>query len=387
VYVDDIIVAYSDDAILDQFRRGLQENIGIKDMGRLKYCLGMLVEQDQTDFSVQITQSGFIQDLLERTGLGGDDVRPRRTPAPPGDRLREADCPVSEADKRAMQQPPYDGYRSIVGSLMYLTGATRPDIGYAVNQLARFVANPGKRHWDFIIHLLRYLAGTRGLGVFYCGNKLQGLILEDEKRNGNWQPNCRPQPQLNSESFNNNVVSFCDADWASDVDTRRSTTGWVTLMNGGPLSWRVKRQKAVATSTAESELYSMGDCFKEVRWLQKILLELGFPQPRRRPGRGGDIAEPGSVTNTGSVVFEDNVACIQISKNDVFHQRTKHVDVQWQFVLQYVEKGYVCVTHVPTADQVADLLTKSVAAPLLGRLRPRILGTWYRDTFPEAMNA
>jgi hypothetical protein len=271
----------------------------------------------------------------------------------------------------------YDSYRSIVGSVMYLTGATRPDIGFAVNQLSRYVANPGKRHWSFLEHLLRYLAGTRELGERYCGRPVPGWVREDETPRGFWAPDSAPQAQLTSESFNNNVVSFADADWATDEDTRRSTSGWVTLMNGGPLSWRVKRQATVATSSAESELYSLGDCIKEVRWLQKLLKELGFPQPGRKPGRGGATAEPGSVKNRGPVIFEDNTGCIQISQNDVFHQRTKHIDTQWQFVMQYVAEGYVCITHVSTMDQVADVLTKSVSGTILERLRPRLMGTCF----------
>ena len=378
VYVDDIVVAYGDQEILDEFRSGLTSKIGIKDIGPLKYCLGMHVQQHPTNYTVSITQTGFIQDLLDRTGLGGDDVRKRKTPAPPGEKLSQVDCPTTDEGKKEMMRAPYDTYRSIVGSLLYLTGATRPDIGFAVNQLARFVANPGMRQWNFLQHLLRYLAGTKEIGVHYCGNSVQGLILEDEKKRGYWGEDCLPQPQLISESFHNNVMSYADADWATDPDSRRSTSGWVTMMNGGPLSWRVKRQAVVATSSAESELYSLGDCFKEVRWLQKLLKELGFPQPHRTPGRGGATAEPGSRKNRGSVIFEDNTGCIQISQNNVFHNRTKHVDTQWQFVLQYVEEGYVCVTHVGTKDQVADVMTKNVPGTILEHIRPRLMGEWFR---------
>ena len=174
-------------------------------------------------------------------------------------------------------------------------------------------------------------------------------------------------------------MSYADADWATDPDSRRSTSGWVTMMNGGPLSWRVKRQAVVSTSSAEAALYSLGDCIKEVRWLQKLLDELGFPQPHCSPGRGGATAEPGSKKNRGSVIFEDNTGCIQISQNDVFHNRTKHVAIQWHFILQYVEDGHVCVTHVGTRDQVADVMTKAVPGTILEHIRPRLMGTWFRQ--------
>ena len=202
------------------------------------------------------------------------------------------DCPTKEADIKAMQQAPYNTYRSIIaGSLMYLTGATRPDIGFAVNQLARFVANPGKPHWEYLTYLLRYLARFPSLGIHYCGRDFQERLLEDERKRGYWSsPDNLPQPQLLSESFGNNVISYADSDWASDVDTRRSTTGWVTFMNGGPLSWRVKRQDIMAASSTEAELYALSDCVKQVQWLRMFLGELGYPQPARTPGRGGKIA-------------------------------------------------------------------------------------------------
>jgi hypothetical protein len=332
---------------------------------------------------VTITQTGFIQDLLDRTGLGGTDVATRVTPAKAGERLSSADCPQDDGERREMLRAPYNSYRSVVGSLMYLTGATRPDIGYAVNQLARFVADPGKRHWEFLEHMLRYLAGTRNLGIHYCGNQTQGVILEDEKNRGYWGEDARPQPQLLSESFKNNMMVYTDADWGSDLDTRRSTTGWVVMLNGGPISWRVKRQATVATSTAEAELYALGDSIKEVQSLQMLLKELGFSQPQRAPGRGGDTAEPASVKNRGTVIFEDNVGCIHISQNDCFHNRTKHVDIQWHFIQEAVERGEVCITHVPTDLQVADVLTKAVAGPTLTRLRGKLLGSWVYPHSPQ----
>ena len=116
------------------------------------------------------------------------------------------------------------------------------------------------------------------------------------------------------------------------------------------------------------------------------MAELGFPQPVRKPGRGRHVIDSGGVKNTGSVIYEDNVACIQISQNDVYHQRTKHVDTQWQFVLQYVEEGRMCVTHVSTVDQVADVLTKSVPFTILDRLRSKLLGTWYKQSYSPTVS-
>jgi hypothetical protein len=327
VYVDDLIIAYGDVMILDEFRNALQTHIKMKDMGPLKYCLGMLITQDPVTFTVSVNQSGFVEDLLTRTGHNTPGEATRATPAPAGVKLSKQDCPSTPEDLADMEQPPYNTYRSIVGAMIYLTGATRPDIGFAVNVLDRYVQNPGRAHWHSLTHLMKYLKGTRELGVHYCGNKEQGIILEDERKRGLPRTNDDlPNPVLLSESFRNNLIAYADSDWAGDLDTRRSTGWWVTMMNGGPVSWRVKRQDVVANSSSESELYALGDCMKEVMWLQGLLKELGLPQPQKRPGRGGRIADGNSMKNRGSVIYEDNESCISMTQNDVYHQRTKHSD-------------------------------------------------------------
>ena len=218
------------------------------------------------------------------------------------------------------------------------------------------------------------------LGVSYCGLVDQGLILTDEKKRGYGNADALPNPALLSESFKNNLVSYADADWAADVDTRRSTTGWVVFLNGGPVAWRAKGQSIVATSTSESELYALADCMKQVRALQMLLSDLGFPQPQKPPGRGGATAEPNSKKNRGSIIYEDNQGCIQIVKNDVFAQRTKHIDTIFMFAMEYVDQGIVSVQPVPTEDQIADLMTKGVNGGILGRLRSRLMGSWFRES-------
>jgi hypothetical protein len=379
VYVDDCITAYKNEAVMENFRAELFSHITMKDVGPLRYCLGMHIVQDQDTYSISVSQRGFVEDLLTRTGHMNDGEETRATPTLQSLKLSLADCPKTTAEIAEMNKAPYSTYRSVVGSLMYLTGATRPDIGFAVNMLARYVANPGKPHWRALVHLLRYLRGTMDEGVHYCGYTVQGFILQDEKNRGLRQTaDDLPNPRLMSESFKNNLVAFADADWGNDVDTRRSVTGWVVFLNGGPVSWRVKRQQTVATSSAESELYSLGDCIKELLYLRALMLELGMPQPQIKPGRGGATAGASSIKNTGTVVFEDNQGCLQISQKETLHQRTKHVDIQWHFVMDEVEAGHMSVQPVGTADQVADLLTKGVTGGILANLRDKLMGKWFR---------
>jgi hypothetical protein len=377
VYVDDIITIKSDDVILREFQALLSAEIAIKDIGPLKYCLGILVKQDPDTFTVSLSQEGFISDLLNKVSLNGP-FRSATTPLPAGLQLSLTDCPSTLEEIRDMSYAPFNTYRSIVGSLMYLTGATRPDIAFAVNLLSRYVQNPGRKHYTALLHLIRYLDGTRQLGVTYIGYGDQGRVLEQERRAGYRSTDQdRANPRLLSESFRNNLVAYCDASWGDDKDRRRSTSGWVVYLNGGPVCWRVRRQKTVATSSSEAELYSMSDVMKEVRWLQQLMNELGYPQPVVRPGLGGRTAIGTSIRNRGTIVWEDNAGAIQISQNDVFHNRTKHVDIQHHFVMDYTERGLMAVMYCPTTDMIADALTKALGGPTFLRLRPLLMGTWY----------
>jgi transposase InsO family protein len=376
VYVDDLIVAYSDKSILNEFKAALVDKIGIKDIGTLTYCLGMHVQQD-SDFSVTISQAGFVSDLLARTGFDTGNVHSPLTPCPPNKTLNERMCPQTEEEKKEMERTPFNTYRSIVGSLMYLTGATRPDIGFAVNLLARYVSNPGKEHWDRLTYLLRYLAGCPDLGIHYYGRAFQDVILEKERKAGFYKDvNTPPQGGKLSESFKNNLISYVDSDWGADEDRRRSTTGWVNFLNGGPVSWRVRRQKVVAASSTEAELYALGDCIKQVVSLSQLLGELGFKQPARVPGTGVRTADARTKQNTGSVIFEDNSGCIAISQQHVFSQRTKHVSIQYAFILDYVEMGAVCITKIHTSLQIADVLTKASNIAIFTGMRSHLMGTW-----------
>jgi hypothetical protein len=379
IFVDDLCIAYSDLAILDEFRTALQNQIKIKDVGSLRWCLGMLVEQTPETFTVNLSQGGFVRDLLSRTGFNTTSVKPRTTPAQPGQRLDASMSPQNPTEVAEMASHPYCMYRSLTGSLIYLAGATRPDISLAVNHLSRFVQNPGREHWNALEWLLRYLHGSPDLGVTYIGNSVQGVILEQEQRMGlRHTDDDLPNYRLLSESFGNNQVAYCDADWGSDVDGRRSTSGWLIFFNGGLIAWRVCRQHVCAGSSCEAELYSLADVIKEVRYLQQLLGELGYSQPRRLPGRGGATAGGSSRKNRGTIIFEDNAGTIAVSQNPCYHQRVKHVDLKYYFVLDYVEQGYVCVTFVPSPNNFADVMTKAVPNPIFQRTLPFLTGEWHR---------
>ena len=151
------------------------------------------------------------------------------------------------------------------------------------------------------------------------------------------------------------VCAFADADWANDRGDRRSISGWVAKLNGDPVSWSSKKQRVVALSTCEAELYAESAAIQEVLWLRGLMEELGLH------------------TQTGSIVYGDNQSTIAVSQNGVKGERTKHVDVKYHFVTESVECGVISLRWVPTTQQQADIFTKALAAPVFLLLRSQMM--------------
>ena len=201
-------------------------------------------------------------------------------------------------------------YSALVGSLMYLAVCTRPDLSQAVGALARYSANPMTEHWDAALGVVRYLSSTSSKGIiFSCNNGM-----------------CE-------------LSGYCDADFAGDIDTRRSTTGYVFKLAGGAISWSSRLQPTVAASTTEAEYMAASNATKEGLWLRKLLTDLGKP------------LKP-------IVIQSDNQAAISLLKNPITSMRSKHIDVIHHLARERVVRGEVVFSYVNTADNVADMLTK-----------------------------
>ena len=235
VYVDDIILAAKNEKQLKQVKEKLSSKFDIKDLGELKYFLGMKIEQNEEAGSIWIGQPAYIENLLKRLGM--QDSKPTSTPADVSLKLQPATSqtePVNQAE-----------YQSAIGSLMYLAVSTRPDIAFAVNSLARFNSNPQKDHWTALKRVLRYLKGTINIGILY-------------KQDGS-----------------DKCIGYSDADWAGDTSDRKSTSGYIFMFSGGPISWSSKKQKCVALSTAEAEYVALSGAAQECLWLRQLEKELG----------------------------------------------------------------------------------------------------------------
>ena len=216
-------------------------------------------------------------------------------------------------------------YREAVGSLFYLVPCTRPDIAYAVSQVSQFSSSPTGAHWEAVKRILSYLKGTSCHGVTFGG--IDGTAT---------------------------LQAYSDADYASNLDDRRSTTGVILILNGGPVLWKSQRQKCVSLSTTESEYVAASAGAKEIVWMRRPLQDLGCAQ--KQP----------------TELFIDNQSAIKLVRNPEFHQRTKHIDVRFNFIRDLQEAKVINAVYVNTENQLAYLLTKGLDGPRFRKLRYEI---------------
>lgn len=204
-------------------------------------------------------------------------------------------------------------YREVLRLLMWLQVTTRPDLSFVVNMLSRFANNPGRSHWDAMKHTMAYVKATMGYGITYYRDT---SILP---------------------------FGFVDADYAGDTDLRRSTEGHVFFVAGGPVSWASKRQDTMALSTVEAEYMAFSRAVQQAIWLAQFLDEVGLAQ------------------EVSMLIYADNNGAISNTQNYKNHRRTKHIDIRYHFVKERVANGDITFEYIPSAENLANILTKPLA--------------------------
>ena len=286
IYVDDLLIASSSMEAINEVKLELAAKWSMKDMGELSEILGIEIYRNREQKTIELNQSSYINSILEK--FRHQDSKPASTPLDPGTKLSSQLEKNTPQDKESIFP-----YREAIGSIMYLMVCTRPDIAFAVGQLSKYNANPSKEHVAALKHLFRYLKGTPNLGITFGG---PGAIL---------------QP-----------IGFSDASYATDVDTRRSVTGYLFYYGGGPVVWKSKTQTSVALSSFESEYMALGSASPEAIHLQNFCADLDSTY----------IRQP-------VIIFEDNTACIAMTKNPVLHEKQKHIDVRFHFIRECVTES------------------------------------------------
>ena len=296
IYVDDMIVTGNDLTEMSKLKDYLSSEFDMKDLGRLKYFLG--IEVNRSKQGIFVSQRKYVLDLLGETGMLG--CEPIKSPIEKNHGLEE--CP----DQTPVNK---ERYQRLVGRLIYLSH-TRPDIAYAVSVVSRFMHNPSKQHMDAVVRILRYLKSAPGKGLLF------------------------------SKHGNTDILGYSYSDWAGKGD-RRSTSGYLTFVGGNLVTWKSKKQKVVSLSSAEAEYRAMVKGICELLWLKRLMGELGFSS--EKPMK----------------LFCDNQSAIKIAENPVQHDRTKHVEIDRNFIYEKLENKEIEVPYVSTKGQLADMLTKA----------------------------
>ncbi|KAI3459864.1 hypothetical protein Pfo_016527, partial [Paulownia fortunei] len=264
----------------------LAKEFEIKELGRLKYFLG--IEVAHSNKEIFISQQKYVTDLFKETEKLG--CKPISTPIDLNHKLGEAEEDVAVDKGR---------YQRLVGRLIYLSH-TRPDIAYAVSVISQFMHNPKEVHLQAVNRVLQYLKGTPGKGILF--RRSTGLVLE----------------------------AYTDADYAGSIVDRRSTIRYCTFLGWNLVTWRSKKQNVVSRSSAEAEFRAMAQGVCELLWFKIILedLNIRWDGPMR--------------------LYCDNKSAINIAHNPVQHDRTKHIEIDRHFIKEKLESGLICIPYMPT---------------------------------------
>jgi hypothetical protein len=280
----------------------------MKDMGPAKRILGMEIHRNRQDGKLWLTQSKYTKKVLARFNMAS--AKSVSTPLASHFKLSAASCPIDAVERGYMSKIPYD---SAVGSLMYLMVCTRPDIAHAVGLVSRYMANPGKIHWEAVKWILRYLQGTSDVGLLFDAHG----------------ENAR------------SLVGYVDSDYGGDLDERKSTSGYTYTFAGGCVSWRSTKQKCISQSSTEAEYVAAAEAAKEAIWLSNLLGDLGSSQQHVR-------------------LHCDSNSALHIAANKMTHGRVKHIDIRYHFIRQVVSEGKVELVKIDGKLNPADMLTKVI---------------------------
>lgn len=330
VFVDDIVIAYhrTDKDEWMYYRSILMNRYKVKDLGDLQWVLGMRVTRDRAKKTITLDQGLYIKKMITKFNL--DNAKPVKVP---GDRnLRLVQPQDNQQDKPQEHHEQSPSYREIVGSLLYASIGTRPDIAHAVHEISKFNNNPSPIHYKAALRVVKYLSGTHSSHVLTY--KASGQSLSKFVVNGR----VVFAPQLH-------VSVFCDADWAGDLNDRKSTSGYLVRINNSTVSWSAKKQNTTSLSSAEAEYMAIASAAQEAIWTRQFITEMFHLTL--------DINNLYSCT-----ILTDNTSALQIAKHDVSHDRTKHIDIRYHFIRDYLQEGWFDLQWVSTDVQLADIFTK-----------------------------
>jgi hypothetical protein len=353
-FVDDALVAGTDAGIAD-YRARIKADFGVRDYGVPTDFVGMEISYNQQAGTCKISQSKYINKMAQRYNVTGSG---KRQPVPMlyDERLIPATADEPRCDPTL--------YRSIVGALHFSAHSCRPDICNAVRELSKHLVDPSMKHYDEARKVLRYCVDTHDIGITYMR---------------------RPTRTSNGDVLRPGVLyAFSDASYAECITTRRSTSGYVILLNGGAISWSSFTQRQVSLSSSDSEYKACSDTARECLWLRKLDIDFStMPNVERMATRDAELqwrilphrTERPSNAAEPTTIYEDNESCIKWVKNPVHHNRVKHIDVSYHFIRDEAspQRENIAVKYIPTSAQLADIMTKQLNPKLHWNLLPFVM--------------
>lgn len=320
IYVDDMLLFGSNDQLLNELKRLIEEKFELDDRGEVDFILGIKVTRDRSCRTIKLDQARFTSELISKLGMN-NSVCNNGSPFSDGYSIF-----TSVEDGKEWKMESFS-FSMAVGSLLHLSTCTRPDIAYAVSNLGSFMSDPNPNHWSGLRHIVSYLNETRDRGIKF------GPVQRSKL---------------------NQVEIYCDSDYAGDTTTRRSRTGFLAMMNGGPIAWKSHLQTRVSLSSTEAEYYAASEGCIESLWFKQVLDEIGLPQHT-------------------TTIYEDNTSCINLANNPIADNRTKHIEVKHHHLRQCVREKLVKMEKINSSSQLADVFTKNVTGERFRELTNQIM--------------
>lgn len=315
IYVDDMAVAAKTKKTIQSVKSMIALKFNIQDLGEIKQYLGIEVERD-SDGIFHLGQTQYIKKIVNDFGLSTAKLSNIPLRVDYGKVKANDDILATNVE-----------YQKLLGSLLYISVNTRPDIAAAVSILAQKVSQPLQEDWDELKRVLKYLKGTANLKLALCKKNHEGELL----------------------------YGYSDASWADNKNDRKSNSGHVFMVNGAAVCWSSRKQQLVALSTCEAEFIALSDACRAASWIRRLLIDMK------------------QIISNASTIYEDNQSCLKlIEEEERLSDRSKHIDTRFHFVKDYVEHQLVVCTYCPTDDMVADILTKPLSAKKFERFRNQL---------------
>lgn len=315
VYVDDLLIASNSVQLMQLVKTQLSNKFDMTDLGEPSYLLGVQILRNKTNGTITLNQGKYIDDVLKRFGMS--EAHGATTPLSAGIKLMKAPSVdnLPPEEKAVVQAIPY---KQAVGSLIYLTCLTRPDLAFPVHLVSQFLSAYNQEHWNQVKKILRYVKATRAYSVVYSRSQKPAVL-----------------------------VGYTDSDWAVDPISRKSVGAYLFMLAGGPVSWTCKKNQNICLSSTEAEYKAATSAAKEAVWDRRCLADMG--QKQKQP----------------TTLYRDNMGAIALSGNPVFHSRTKHVAVHHHYIRDVIAEGEIDLKYIQTTDNLADVLTKSLPSEAL----------------------